>query len=71
MKTTHILETSSGPVVTATFDETSGDFVCAWEPWPLSKKQIDAFLPEYEQWRNRIFAEWGRRTGQRVMVVTV
>ena len=70
MKSTHILETSSGPVVTATFDETSGDFVCAWEPWPLTSQQIEALLPEYEPWRDGIFAEWGRRTGHRVMVVT-
>jgi len=71
MKTTHILKTTSGPIVTATFDETTGEFVCAWEPYPLTKEQIEALLPEYGPWRNRIFDEWGRRTGQRVMVVTV
>ena len=70
MKTTHILRTRSGPVVTATFDEATAVLSCEWEPWPLTSQQIEALLPEYEPWRDGIFEEWGRRTGHRVKVVT-
>jgi hypothetical protein len=70
MKTTHILRTRSGPVVTATFDETTAAFTCAWDPWPLTPQQIEAMLPEYEPWRNAIFEEWSRRTGKKVMLIT-
>jgi hypothetical protein len=70
MKTTHILRTRSGPVVTATFDETTAALTCAWEPWPLTLQEIEALLPEYEPWRDAIFEEWSLRTGQLVKVVT-
>ena len=70
MKTTHILRTRSGPVVTATFDETTAALSCEWEPWPLTSQQIETLLPEYETWRDAIFEEWSRRTGQLVKVVT-
>lgn len=71
MKTTHILRTASGPVVTMTFDETTAAFICEWEPWPLTRAQFEALLPEYEAWRNAIFENWSRRTGRRALVITL
>lgn len=70
MKTTHILKTKSGPVVTGTFDEKTAAFSCEWEPWPLTKQQMNELFPEYEAWRNAIFKEWSSRTGKRVLIVT-
>jgi hypothetical protein len=71
MKTTHILKSRSGPVVTGTFDETTAAFSCEWEPWPLTSEQLHAVLPEYEAWRDAIFEDWSRRTGLRVLLVTL
>jgi hypothetical protein len=46
-------------------------FSCEWEPWPLTSEQLHAVLPEYEAWRDAIFEDWSRRTGLRVLLVTL
>jgi hypothetical protein len=71
IRTTHILRTRTGPVVTGTFDEAAASFCCEWEPWPLTSQQLDAVLPEYEAWRDAIFADWSRRSRLNVLLVTL
>jgi hypothetical protein len=71
IRTTHILRTRTGPVVTGTFDEKTASFSCEWEPWPLTSQQLDAVLPEYEAWRDAIFADWSRRSRLNVLLVTL
>ena len=70
MTTTHILRTSTGPIVTGTFDEATASLVCEWEPWPLTSQEVERLLPEYERWRNAIFQEWADRTGQNALIIT-
>jgi hypothetical protein len=57
----HLLELSNGATVEMDFGETAGRIDCTWSepPRPEWRPMLER---EYEPWRNRILAEWCRRT---------
>ena len=72
MKTIHKLTTAAGVEIAMTFDELTGHFSCEWSPPPPFTPDLRrAVVKEYLPWRNAIFESWSKRTGKRVVVVTL
>lgn len=72
MITTHILKMKCGVSVEARFNEENANFSCTWTPEPpFTKKMHDRIKKEYEPWRNEIFDQWSKKTGNKVLLVTI
>lgn len=73
MKTKHVLKMSCGVTVEAEFDQETAEFSCEWSgkrpPW--SRSLLRRIKKEYEPWRDQIFADFSRRTGKKVLMITL
>ena len=66
----YILKTSVGVMCQATVEGESFHF--HWTPPPPhTQVVIEQIAAEYIPWRNQIFADYTRRTGKRILLVTL
>ena len=71
MKHEHKLKMSCGVTVESTFDDETAQWSCVWTPpYPYRPALRKKVLREYIPWRDAILAEWARKNGKRVMIVT-
>lgn len=67
----HILRTSVGVTVEATFDSGTFGLVCHWSPPPpYSRKVIERIVRDYIPWRDQLLQAAAQDAGIRIMVVT-
>lgn len=68
----HILKMSCGITCEMELNEETAEMTCEWDPDPpYSKSLIKKIKAEYEPWRNDILQQWAKRTGKKVMVITI
>lgn len=66
---TYILKTI-GVTITGTMSP-AGQWVCTWNPPPPYTPEIGRqILRDYEPWRNAAFADYARKTGKRILILS-
>jgi hypothetical protein len=70
--TRHVLQTTLGISCTMTLREADAQMACLWSKSPpFTPDEMRVIRAEYFPWRDALLKAWCRRTGNRLVIVTL